>query len=31
MDVNPSEILLIVLLVVIFLFGGRVLGSARKR
>jgi hypothetical protein len=31
MDVNPSEILLIVFLVVVFLFGGRVLGSARKR
>ena len=31
MDVTPSEILLIVFLVVIFLFGGRVLGSARKK
>jgi hypothetical protein len=31
MDVTPSEILRIFFLIVIFLFGGRVLGSARKR
>ncbi len=31
MDVTPSEILLILFLVVVFLFGGRVLGNARKR
>jgi hypothetical protein len=31
MDVTPSEILRILFLVVIFLFGGRVLGSARRR
>ncbi len=31
MDIAPSEILLIVFLIVIFLFGGRVLGSMRKK
>jgi hypothetical protein len=31
MDVTPAEILRILFFVVIFLFGGRVLGSARKR
>ncbi len=31
MDIAPSEILLLVFLIVIFLFGGRVLGNARKK
>ncbi len=31
MDIAPSELLLLVFLIVIFLFGGRVLGSLRKR
>lgn len=31
MDIAPSELLLLVFLIVLFLFGGRVLGSMRKR